>query len=76
MTSGMEPEVKRYLKKVLYSFMVGFAWLFVNAMLGIYFELAFNDMPVIVNILFYSWLVFSLYLLLRYYYKVWKNDEQ
>jgi FtsH-binding integral membrane protein len=74
MDSGMEPEVRQYLKKVLNSFMVGLLWLLVNSTLGIYFGLAFGgNYSVIVNILFYVWFAASIGLLLWYYYRVWKK---
>ena len=65
MTSGMEPEVKKYLKKVLYSLMAGLLWLMVNVTTGIYYGLAFHEgKRTITNILFYIWLAISLALLL------------
>jgi hypothetical protein len=75
MPSGIEPEVKRYLKKVLNSLFIGLLWLLINSTLGIYFELGFVDGKVAIgNILFYLWLVASIVLLLWYYYRTWKSS--
>lgn len=74
MTGGMEPEVKKYLKKVLHSLFAGLLWLLVNVTAGIYYGLAFHEgHKAIINILFYFWLALSLGLLLWYYYRVWKT---
>lgn len=74
MTSGMEPEVKRYLKKVLNSLMAGLFWLIANATAGIYFGLAITDHGIsLENILFYLGLAVSLGILLWYYYHTWSK---
>jgi len=72
-SSGMEPEVKKYLKKVLNSFFVGAFWLITIATAGIFFKLGFiGDDIKWYNVLFYLVAVLSLFFLLRYYSKVWK----
>jgi len=74
MESGIEPEVKKYFQKVLYSFSYGLLWLGGNATAGIYFGLAYrSEKPAIVIILFYVAFLLSLVLLLRYYYRAWKK---
>lgn len=70
----MEPEVRRYLKRVLYSLMMGLLWLFLNSTFGIYFGLAITHGGVSTyNIIFYAWLGLSLGALLLYYYRLWKD---
>lgn len=74
MDGGFDPEIKKYFKKILYSFSAGLLWLIINVIAGIYFKLADrNERPLFVNLIFYSFLFLSLLLLLKYYYKVWKK---
>lgn len=73
-SSGMEPEVKKYLKKVLNSFFVGAFWLITIATAGIFFRLGFvSDGFKWYNIVFYFIAVTSLFFLIVYYYKVWNK---
>ncbi|HEX7845857.1 MAG TPA: hypothetical protein VF476_08675 [Chitinophagaceae bacterium] len=74
MEQGWDPEVKKYFKKVLNSIVYGLIWMMTIAWLGAYKELAIiNGRPGIGNILFYIFLLLSLGLLLRYYYRTWKK---
>lgn len=71
--SGMDPEMKRYFRKILSSFSWGAMWLITISTLGIFFQLGFVAAGFKwYNILFYLILIGSLALLLRYYYKMWK----
>jgi hypothetical protein len=73
----MDPEVKKYFKKILNSFFIGLLWLFVIATTGLYFELGFATGKLHwYNWLFYFFFLFSFLLLIRYYYKLWKEDFQ
>ena len=70
----MDPEVKRYFRKIIFSFFFGLLWLVANSTAGIYFKLAyFTNIPRIYTYLFYAGLTGSLALLLIYYVKTWKN---
>jgi hypothetical protein len=72
--SGMDPEVKKYFRKIMKSFSVGLLWLLVIATAGIYFKLGEVRYGAHwYNILFYSLFVLSFILLIRYYYKLWKK---
>ena len=74
MESGMDPEVKKYFRKIIYSFFFGLLWLCAGSIAGIYFKLAFIARASFVyNLLFYAGLIAALVLLLRYYVKTWKN---
>jgi hypothetical protein len=74
MTNGMEPDVRKYLSKILYSLFFGLLWLYSNAMIGIYFEYGIIEgKPSLANLLFYIWLAGTLAALLRYYYHTWKK---
>lgn len=73
MERGWDPEVKKYLKKVIQTISWGLLWLMAAVTAGIYFELGYTSgKPVIGTILFYAGLVISLFLLIRYLYKLWK----
>ena len=71
--TGMDPEVRKYFRKILNSFSVGALWLISIATLGIFFQLAIIKETIKWhNVLFYLILLSSLLLLIRYYYKSWK----
>lgn len=72
--SSIEPEVKDFLKRILWSFFFGLFWLMLNMTLGIYFGLLFIDEKITIgNILFYIFSASSLSLLIWFYYKTWKK---
>jgi cytochrome c biogenesis protein CcdA len=74
MHEGMEPEVKKYFRKILNSFGIGFLWMFGIATAGFYFELALVDDTIRwYNYLFYVIFGLTLILLIRFYYKLWKH---
>jgi hypothetical protein len=70
---GFDPEVSRYFKKIINSFSYGFLWLLAIAYSGIYYGLAIVRAGLHwYNIVFYICLALSLFVLLRYYYRLWK----
>lgn len=72
----MDPEVKEYFRKIIASFSVGLLWLFVAATSGLYFGLGIVDYSVHwYNWLFYFFFLASLFLLLRFYYRLWKMEN-
>lgn len=76
---GMEPEVKRYFRKIIRSFTAASFWLLGSATAGFYFKLAIiNDGVRWYNILFYALSAVGLCFLLFYLYKVWgmKQDQE
>jgi hypothetical protein len=74
MSEGMEPEVKKYLLKILYSLCYGLLWLALNVLSGFYWGFGIIKQQVsISNILFFLWFLLSLGLLLYYYYRTWKK---
>ena len=71
--SGMDPEMKRYFRKIMSSFSWGAIWLLTAATLGIFFQLGFvADGVRWYNVLFYLTLLASILLLGRYYYRTWR----
>jgi hypothetical protein len=74
MEQGWDPEVTRYFRKIISSFSYGLLWLMSAVTAGLYFRLAYRtDISVVYIILFYAGLFGSLYLLLRYFYRLWKK---
>ncbi len=72
--SQVEPEVKDFLKRVVLTVLFGLLWMMFNMTLGLYFELLFIDEKITVgNIIYYVFLVSSLILLIRFYYRTWKK---
>jgi hypothetical protein len=69
---GMEPEVKRYFRKILNSFSIVSVWLLTAATAGFFFKLAIIRGSLRwYNILFYVAFIASLILLLSYLYRIW-----
>ena len=73
--SGMDPEVKRYFRKIIKSFVVGLLWMMTVATTGLYFNLAvINNSMQWYNLLFYALAFISFVVLLFYFYKIWSSD--
>ncbi len=71
----MEPEVKEFFKRVMYSVFAGLLWLGLNTTFGIMYGFAFPENNISIgNIIFYVWFVASIILLLRFYIKLWKKS--
>jgi hypothetical protein len=76
MQPNWDPDVKKFLLKVLNSVSLVLFWMMASATAGIYFELGYtNGKPLIYTILFYAGMVITLLLLVRYLYKTWKNKH-
>jgi len=74
MEQGFDPEIKKYFRKIISSFSLGFLWMFANVIAGLYFGLALrSERPFIYSIIFYILSVGTLVLLLLYYYKLWRK---
>ena len=74
--SGMDPEVKLYFRKIMKSFSAGLLWLMLSAVLGLFFKLGYlgNGLRWY-NAVFYIFLLLTLFLLLRFYYNVWRKRD-
>ncbi len=72
MEQGWDPQVKKFFLKILNSIAFGLLWMMTGVIAGLYFELAYtNGRPVIYTILFYSVMAGTLFLLIRYLYRIW-----
>jgi hypothetical protein len=70
----MEPEVKDFLKRIVWSFFVGLSWMTLNMTFGIYFDLLFiREAITLANILFYVFFIGSTVLLVWFYLRTWKK---
>jgi len=55
MSSGFEPEVRDYLRRILLSLILGVIWLMVNMTIGIFLEwMFFEGRPKAGNYIFYA----------------------
>jgi hypothetical protein len=71
---GLDPELKRYFKKIINSFSLFLLWMLIVSTAGFYFELAtVNDHLQWYNIIFYITAFLLLLLFLRFLYKTWKE---
>ncbi len=71
---GMDPEMRKYFWKIVYSFSFGLVWMLTMAMSGLYFRLAIiEDSIRWYNIVFYIVFVVTLILLILYFFKSWKH---
>ena len=69
----MEPEVREFLKRIMYSVVLGFTWMMINSTFGIMFGFAFfEDGFTLGNGIFYVWFIASLAFILWLYVKLWK----
>ena len=70
----MEPETLAFLKRVGYSIFVALLWLAINAVAAIKGDNAFiGERITLANVLFYTWFIISVIILIRVYRKMWVN---
>ena len=72
MERGLDPEVKKFLKKIITSLSLGLLWLMAGVTGGIYFELAYKGGAG--SIVFFLVMATTLFLLVRFLYRMWKNE--
>lgn len=72
--SGMEPEVRDFLKTVLKTISAGMLFLVFHMIVGLYFNWAFFEGDVrLGNIIYYFIFTGSFIYMLFYLYKLWKG---
>lgn len=70
---GLDANTKRYFKKIAYSYSWGLLWMMFVAFFGLYFGLAYVSRGItIVNIIFYTVVLITFVILVRYLYRMWK----
>ena len=73
----MEPEALAFLKRVAKSILLALVWLAINAVAAIWGDNAFvNGALKLSNILFYSWFVISVILLVYLLKRMWQQQEE
>ena len=73
MEQGWDPEVKRFFIRIINTISTGLLWLMTGVTAGIYFKMAYRiDKPWIM-VIYYLVMLGSLFFLIRYYYRIWKN---
>lgn len=74
-SSGMDPEVKLFFRKIINSFGVGLLWLLVMGTAGLYFKLALIKYTWHwYNFVFYVLFSLTLVLLIFFFYKLWRKS--
>lgn len=75
--TGMDPEVRRFFKKILATVGAGLFWFMLMAALGLYLRLGYfaNGLNWY-NGVFYFILFTTLFLLLRFLFSVWRKREE
>lgn len=72
---GWDPDVKKFLLKVLNSISLGLLWLMAAVTAGIYYQLGYTTgKPLLHIIVFYVILLVSLFWLIRVLIKIWKKE--
>ncbi|HRN58075.1 MAG TPA: hypothetical protein PLL71_16570 [Agriterribacter sp.] len=74
MNSGIDPELKRILTKILRVIVAIIVWSVITIFFGLYLEWAlvrgsFNTF----NTMFYAWFVISFTALIYYFYRLWRE---
>lgn len=74
--SGMDPEVRRFFKKIMATVGAGLLWIMLMAALGLYLRLGYfvNGLDWY-NGSFYLFLLATLILLLRFLFSVWRSKK-
>lgn len=74
--TGMDPEVRRYFRKIMATVGAGLLWIMVMAMLGLYLRLGYfvNGLDWY-NGVFYFVLFVTLFLLLRFLVSLWRKQD-
>ena len=73
MESGWDPDVKKFLLKILNSISVVLMWMIASATAGIYYQLGYGE-PIIYTVIFYFLMVATFLLLIRYLYRTWTKE--
>jgi len=71
----MEPELRAFFGRIVKSLSITVLWMLINMTFGIFLDFGFIHSTItIANILFYIFLLTTLFALIRYLLKLWKED--
>jgi hypothetical protein len=74
MFDKIEPETRKYLKKVMNTLFIGLFWMFANVIFGIFLECGFVEGALsLKNIVYYGLALATLVWLIRYFVRLWGN---
>jgi hypothetical protein len=70
----MEPEVRAFLQRIVWSLSATLVWLLINTIAGLRFQLAvFDQTHQLGTIIFYFWFLGSFVLLFKIFKNLWRN---
>jgi hypothetical protein len=70
----MEPEVKEFLQRIVWSLSATLVWLLINTIAGLRFQLAvFDQSHQLGTIIFYCWFFASFFLLFKIFKRLWNK---
>ena len=73
MPKHWDSDIKKFFVKILNSIAWGLLWMIAGVTAGLYFGLAYgNEKPIIYTFIFYTAMICTLGLLIRYLYRTWK----
>jgi hypothetical protein len=73
----MDPDLKIFFSKIIKSLSSGILWMLLNMTLGIFFDFGFIHSGIsLANILFYIFLLSTLFALIWYLSRLWKENLQ
>jgi hypothetical protein len=72
MEQGWDPEVRKFFLKILNTISTGLIWLLAALTTGLYLGLASHPNKIVL-ILFYTIFAITLFLLIRYIYRLWNK---
>jgi hypothetical protein len=74
MQPNWDPDVKKFLLRVLNSVSLVLLWMMTAATAGIYYKLGYtNGKPLLYTLLFYAVSFITLLILVRYLIRIWKK---
>lgn len=74
MEQGWDPDVKKFLLKVLNSISLVLLWMLVCATLGIYYKLGhISGNPILYPIIFYAFMTLTLFFIIQHLIKLWNK---
>ena len=68
---GFDPDIRKFFRRIIWSSFFGLLWLIAFVTGGIYYRMAYAG-NLFKTILFYLFMLVSLYALLKYLKKAWK----
>ena len=72
---GVEPETREFLLRIVSTISAIVLWMVIHVFIGIYLEYAFYDpKPTWKNLIYYAFVLITLFYLVKYLRKKWKDQ--